>query len=89
MHYNPWLCFCFFPRDQCILLNHENFVKEAKEQDDVPLALDQLSKVIKEKEASLQTDNNNSPYPRVTFLGTGSSVPSKSRNVSCIVLHMR
>ena len=34
----------------------------------------------------LEKDKNKAEYPQVTFLGTGSSVPSKYRNVSSILI---
>ena len=38
--------------------------------------------------ASVSTQSLQS-YPRLTFLGTGSSIPSKGRNVSGLVVHLR
>ena len=45
-----------------------------------------LRETLKAAHAKMTADHSLPEYPRVTFLGTGSSVPNKYRNVTCILL---
>ena len=83
-------------REQCIQLDHQAYIKEAMQQEDVEKVLNELTHSFTEsngrrdcgdEEASGQAHVPS--YPRLTFLGTGSSVPSKGRNVSGLVVHLR
>jgi hypothetical protein len=39
--------------------------------------------------SALTASSETKQYPRLTFLGTGSSIPSKGRNVSGLLIHLR
>jgi len=45
-----------------------------------------LKELLKAAHSKMAPDLSKPEYPRVTFLGTGSSVPNKYRNVTCILI---
>ncbi|XP_048248471.1 zinc phosphodiesterase ELAC protein 2-like [Haliotis rufescens] len=69
-------------RDQCFQLDREQFVKEAMDMPNVPQLIEDVNSRLK------QQSTDGSKYPEVVFLGTGSAIPSKPRNVSCILIHL-
>lgn len=73
-----------YNRDHCIHLDNEEYVKEAYI---IPEFKEQLQNFhTKVCEHIKEQDPDAVKYPRIVFLGTGSSVPSKRRNVSGILL---
>lgn len=73
-----------YNRDQCIYMDNASYVSEA-------WAIPEFEKQLlhfhtKVNELTKGQDQNLVKYPRILFLGTGSSVPSKRRNVSGILL---
>ncbi|XP_070185734.1 zinc phosphodiesterase ELAC protein 2-like [Littorina saxatilis] len=80
-----------FSRDQCVQLDHKTYVTEVLEQQDAEKVLRDLHQDISSQERTEDSDSTqeNGAYPRLTFLGTGSSIPSKGRNVSGLVVHLR
>ena len=85
----------FVSRDNCIQLDHEAFITEAMQQEDVEQVLNDLQNDIGLSDNDQNSDGASVStqslqlYPRLTFLGTGSSIPSKGRNVSGLVVHLR
>lgn len=47
---------------------------------------DSLQSKLSDIAEQVKADNDKNPYPIITFLGTGSSIPNKSRNTSGILL---
>ena len=84
-----------FSRDNCIQLDHEAFITEAMQQEDVEQVLNDLQNDIglngndQNSDGASVSAQSLQSYPRLTFLGTGSSIPSKGRNVSGLVVHLR
>ncbi|XP_040291980.1 zinc phosphodiesterase ELAC protein 2 isoform X2 [Bufo bufo] len=74
-------------RDQVVQNQTSEFVKEAME-------LPGFGRALEECQRLLQTDGTpaeegvNVQYPEVVFLGTGSAVPMKTRNVSGTLVHV-
>lgn len=66
----------------CPVLTPEKYLEEAFSIDGFKEKLDEFHENLK----SLPTDSRD--YPRVLFLGTGSSVPNKIRNTSGILLEI-
>ncbi|KAK7466640.1 hypothetical protein BaRGS_00037248, partial [Batillaria attramentaria] len=82
-----------FSRVHCVHLDQKAYVTEALEQSNVQTVLEDLHQELKETDTHAATNSvavsdawNN--YPRLVFLGTGSSVPSKGRNVSGLLVHL-
>ncbi|XP_067672969.1 zinc phosphodiesterase ELAC protein 2-like isoform X2 [Haliotis asinina] len=69
-------------RDQCFQLDREQFVKEAMDMPNVPQLIEDVNSRLKHQ------STEGPKYPEVVFLGTGSAIPSKQRNVSCILIHL-
>ncbi|XP_064601279.1 zinc phosphodiesterase ELAC protein 2-like [Liolophura sinensis] len=78
--YRPSKGFC---RDLCVELDNGKCVEAAKEKLDV---LEELEKLDQAKLTVTSSEPEEPSYPEVIFLGTGSSIPSKVRNVSCILV---
>ena len=76
--------FCF--SDQCSVLNEKVFLDEIFKVDGVEEAMDDLRG--RRCDIAHSTGGGDCSFPRFTFLGTGSSVPNKARNVSCVVVHL-
>ncbi|XP_069785613.1 zinc phosphodiesterase ELAC protein 2 [Narcine bancroftii] len=77
---------CEWQRDAVIEGDTEEFIKEAME---IPSFMEQVEecKQVLAANAAL-TSGNMEKYPEVVFLGTGSAIPMKIRNVSSIILHI-
>ncbi|XP_074649588.1 zinc phosphodiesterase ELAC protein 2-like isoform X2 [Tubulanus polymorphus] len=74
-----------FDFEQCIVIDNELDINSALEQEGVVEALEKMRTDLK----SINRDRTKThQYPELVFLGTGSSVPSKDRNVSCIIVHL-
>ncbi|XP_064644718.1 zinc phosphodiesterase ELAC protein 2-like [Lineus longissimus] len=82
-HYRPHKG---FDGEHCIEIDNDEFRKEAMQQEDVEERLVEMRKKLADLESSNSKPSR--PYPEIVFLGTGSSVPSKVRNVSGILLHL-
>lgn len=84
----PMTCFQLRPK-KCVDRSFEvkpspvEFIKEITDIEGVSKALESL-----EKSHSLYSQVDRSQqYPKVVFLGTGSCIPNKTRNVSSILVH--
>lgn len=64
-------------------LSPDEFIKEITSIDGVPEALEAL----KQKQMQSSPIERANQYPKVVFLGTGSCIPNKTRNVSSILVH--
>lgn len=65
--------------------NHTEFVKEVL---DIEGMLDTLEG-LKKTSPECSTIDRQHEFPRVVFLGTGSCIPNKTRNVSSILVHTK
>lgn len=66
-------------------INAEEFVNEVVQLDGVSEALNELHA----KTVSNNLIDRSSQYPKIIFLGTGSCIPNKTRNVSAILVHTK
>ncbi|KAM9394197.1 zinc phosphodiesterase ELAC protein 2 [Pholidichthys leucotaenia] len=73
-------------RDAILSCNSEEFVKEASEVPDFLEEVDKCRK-LSSTNAAQHTDGAEK-YPEVVFLGTGSAVPMKIRNVSSTLVNI-
>ncbi|GAB1610816.1 zinc phosphodiesterase ELAC protein 2-like [Argonauta hians] len=77
-----------FNFDQCLELSNSEFVREAWKMEGFEKQLKEFH--VKSKEHSVNVAENVSKQsPEILFLGTGSSVPSKRRNVSGILVQIQ
>lgn len=71
-------------RTHLLSLDVDEFIAESFKVDGFKEKLAQVKEDILN---ATPTDLNN--YPRITFLGTGSCIPSKTRNTSGILMYTR
>lgn len=65
------------------VVDKDEFIKEIHAFDGVTESLENLKQLTKN---AAMVDRCNQ-YPKVVFLGTGSCIPNKTRNVSSILVH--
>lgn len=68
-------------------MNPEEFVGETLSLAGFTESLDQLKKELNRNYVSDLLLNRSDDYPKIVFLGTGSCIPNKTRNVSSILVH--
>lgn len=66
-----------------VKLSPAEFVKEITDIEGVSEALE----AIKRGHLQYTQADRSQQYPKVVFLGTGSCIPNKTRNVSSILVH--
>ncbi|XP_014784508.1 zinc phosphodiesterase ELAC protein 2 isoform X1 [Octopus bimaculoides] len=76
-----------FNYDQCLELNNAEFIREAWKMKGFEKQLQEFHVKVKEHSQNLEKPMA-SKGPEILFLGTGSSVPSKRRNVSGILVQI-
>lgn len=64
-------------------VNADEFIKEIMDIEGVAESLDNLKQI----NSQLPPVDRSNQYPKVVFLGTGSCIPNKTRNVSSILIH--
>lgn len=78
------LLYCIFFRTNLLSLDVNEFIAETFKVDGFK------EKLVQVKEDILNaTPTDTNIYPRITFLGTGSCIPSKTRNTSGILMYTR
>lgn len=80
VHLRPRKC---IDRSLEVRPNPAEFVKEITDIEGVTEALDALKK----DRLHVSPVDRSNQYPKVVFLGTGSCIPNKTRNVSSILVH--
>lgn len=73
-----------FDRSVEATVNPDEYIKEIEEIDGFQESLE----ILKNKMALSSKTDRTEQYPKVIFLGTGSCIPNKNRNVSAILLHI-
>lgn len=75
----------FIDRSLEATVNADEFIKEIMDIEGVAESLEHLKQINAQ---SPPVDRSNQ-YPKVVFLGTGSCIPNKTRNVSSILIHTK
>lgn len=75
-------------RDAIPACNHDDFLKEAAEVPNFLEEVDQCKRICSAGGAVTPSDREKGHLPEVVFLGTGSALPMKIRNVSGTLVHI-
>ncbi|CAH0719588.1 unnamed protein product, partial [Brenthis ino] len=67
-------------------LHIQDYIQEAMDADGFVSSLEHFRKLVEDMRYAKR--DSQKEYPKVVFLGTGSCIPSKTRNTSAIVLHI-
>ncbi|KAI5635446.1 tRNase Z endonuclease domain-containing protein [Phthorimaea operculella] len=67
-------------------LNIEEYIQETMSMEGFVDSLEKFRRLVDAKR--LSNPDSTKEYPKVVFLGTGSCIPSKTRNTSSIVVHV-
>lgn len=67
-----------------VKINPDEYIKETA---DIEGFTDALETIRQGRLAACGSVDRNNQYPKVIFLGTGSCIPNKTRNVSSILVH--
>lgn len=73
----------FIDRSLEATVNADEFIKEVIDIEGVAESLENLRQI----NSQLPPVDRCNQYPKVVFLGTGSCIPNKTRNVSSILIH--
>ncbi|KAM3921970.1 zinc phosphodiesterase ELAC protein 2 [Leptodactylus fuscus] len=73
-------------RDQVLQNQTSEFIKEAMEMPSFGNALEDCRRLLQSEDEPAK--DGTAQYPEVVFLGTGSAVPMKTRNVSSTLVHI-
>ncbi|XP_062548161.1 ribonuclease Z, mitochondrial isoform X2 [Armigeres subalbatus] len=74
-------------RSQEAVINPSEYLQELEILPEFKIALEQLHQKLKQRRPQHQIVPRSEKFPRIVFLGTGSSIPNKTRNVSAILVH--
>lgn len=67
-------------------LHIQDYIQETMDVDGFVSSLEHFRKLVEDMRYAKR--DSQKEYPKVVFLGTGSCIPSKTRNTSAIVLHI-
>lgn len=73
----------FIDRSLEATVNADEFIKEIMDIEGVGASLENLKQI----NSQMPPVDRSNQYPKVVFLGTGSCIPNKTRNVSSILIH--
>ena len=68
-------------------LHIQEYIQEPLEVEGFVGSLERFRKVVEDTRYAKR--DSQKEYPKVVFMGTGSCIPSKTRNTSGIVVHIR
>lgn len=72
-------------KSQVVLLTPNEYLKETE----IISGFSDSLRTLKEQYSRIQASSDITEYPKILFLGTGSCMPNKTRNVSAILIHIK
>ncbi|XP_065203622.1 ribonuclease Z, mitochondrial [Planococcus citri] len=70
----------------CVYMNPQSIIEDLYVIESFKSEYDKLKSDLAAVSEQVKSENEKNPFPIITFLGTGSSVPNKSRNTSGILV---
>ncbi|XP_014673631.1 PREDICTED: ribonuclease Z, mitochondrial-like [Priapulus caudatus] len=88
----PGRVFIGYSMTACIKINNDKYRKETLAMTGAREQLEQLGQTMEDLSVPTSSgraeEKETEEYPEVVFLGTGSCIPNKARNVSAIITHV-